>query len=286
MSRIGIFTDCICDLPDEYLKENGVEVMHFYIHTATGRFRDGDEITSGNILEYLESGNTLLKSNIPDPEEYKVFYERGLRKYDEIIHIATSDKAGLSFNHATASLGLMQEDDAKRITVIDSQHLSTGLGHMVLRAVHLRDMGKSAAEILDAMNKMKTKVSSTFIVPDADYLYNMGKVSKFVKILCKALSLHPVLYLKDGKISVKNMRTGNYEKAVMRYVNSELQHSDRIDKSKLFITHAGCPTKLLNQIKEIANGLCKFEEMTVTKASAAISSNCGPETVGVLFVYN
>ena len=286
MNRIGIMTDCICDLPEDYLEANGVEVMHFYIHTATGRFRDGDEITSGNILEYLESGNTLLKSNIPDPEEYKVFYERGLRKYDEIIHIATSDKAGLSFNHATASLALLREEDANRVTVIDSKHLSTGLGHMVLRAVQLRDEGKSSAEIIDAMDRMKAKVSSTFIVPDADYLYNMGKVSILVKILCKALSLHPVLYLKEGKISVKTMRVGNYEKAVMRYVNSELKHGDRIDTSKLFITHAGCPTKLLNQIRETANELCRFKEITVTKASAAISSNCGPETVGVLFVYN
>ena len=284
MGKIGISTDCICDLPEDYLRENGIDVMHFYIHTATGRFRDGDEITSGNILEYLESGNEILKSNIPDPEEYKEFYEDILTRYDEVVHIATSDKVGLSFNHATASLELLGEN-AKRVTIIDSGHLSTGLGHMVLKAVALRDSGKSAAEITEAMNEMRSKVSSTFIVPNADYLYHMGKVNKFVKYLSKILTLHPVLCLKNGKISVKSFRVGNYEKAVMRYVRSEFGQSSKIDKNQLFITHAGCPRKILSQITAAADWMCKFDDVTVTMASAAISSNCGPETVGVLFVY-
>lgn len=283
MRRTGVTTDCICDLPEDYLKANGVDVMHFYIHTATGRFRDGDEITSGNILEYLESGNEILRSNIPDPEEYRDFYERGLETYDEIIHIATSDKVGLSYQHATASLRLLGEK-ASRVTVIDSEHLSTGLGHMVLQAVALRDMGRSAAEIAQAMKEMKRRVSSTFIVPNADYLYRMGKVGKVVKGVSNIFLVHPVLCVKRGRITVKSLRVGNYERAVARYVRGELRNAKRIDKAQLFITHAGCPMKILSQIKEEAARLCPFERVTVTKASAAISTNCGPQTVGVLFV--
>ena len=280
--KTGVFTDCICDLPEDYLRANGVEVMHFYIYTATGRFRDGEEITSGNILEYLESGNHLLRSNIPDPEEYAKFYRQGLQNYDEIIHIATSAKAGLSYQNATQSLKLLGED-GKRVTVVDSEHLSSGLGHMVLQAVALRDSGKNAEEIARAMQEMKHRVSSTFIVPNADYLYNMGKVNRLVRDLSRLLMLHPVLHLKNGKIAVKTVGVGNYEKAVMRYVENEFKQHEKIDKKQLFITHAGCPTKLLSQITAVGRDLA-FESVSVTMASAAISSNCGPQTVGVLFV--
>ena len=283
MRRTGVSTDCICDLPDEYLKANGVDVMHFYIYTATGRFRDGEEITSGNILEYLKNGNRVLRSNVPDPEEYKSFYENTLKKYDEIIHIVTSGKVGQSYQNATAALKLLGED-ATRVVVVDSEHLSTGLGHMVLRAVALRDSGKSAAEIAEAMEAMKSKVSTSFIVPNADYLYRMGRVGKLVKSLSNTFALHPVLHMKDGRIIVQSLRVGNYEKAVMRYVRGQLRRAERIDKKQLFITHAGCPTKTLIRIKAEAEKLCPFEKMTVTKASAAISSNCGPRTVGILFI--
>lgn len=285
MKKIGILTDCICDLPDDYLKANGIDVMHFYIHTATGRFRDGDEITSENILEYLESGEVILKSNIPDPEEYKDFYEDALNRYDEVIHICTSDKVGLSYPNAKASLKLLGEDAKRRLTLINSTSLSTGLGHMVLRAVALRDSGKSVAEIVEACESIKSKISSSFIVPNAEYLYRMGYVGKGVDNLSKLLHIHPVLFIKNGKLGVKSFRIGNYEKAIMRYVRSELKHGDRIDQRQLFITHAGSPAKVISQIKAEAEKLCKFDRITVTKASAAISSNCGPETVGVLFVY-
>ena len=284
MKKIGISTDCICDLPEHFLKANGVDTMYFYIHTATGRFRDGIEITSENILEYLENGETILRSNVPDPEEYKAFFEKNLREYEEIIHIATSDRIGVSYPNATAALQLMGED-AKRVTLVNSRSVSSGLGHMVLRAVALRDQGKSVAEIVEGCESMKEKISSSFIVPNADYLHRMGYVGRGVKVLSRLLSIHPVLFVKNGKLSVKSFRTGNYEKAVMRYVRSELKHSESIDKRKLFITHAGCPTRILSQVKKEADRLCRFDEMTVTMASAAISSNCGPETVGVLFVY-
>ena len=67
-------------------------------------------------------------------------------------------------------------------------------------------------------------------------------------------------------------------------IRKKLRNSDKIDKTRLFITHAGLPAKSIEAIKSEINKLCSFEEITVTKASATVSSNCGPGTVGVLFV--
>ena len=284
MNKIGICTDCICDLPEDYLKSNGIDVMHFYIHTATGRFRDGEEISSENILEYLENGEAIVSSNIPEPEEYRDFYLRILTRYDEVIHIATSDKIGFSYRNATAAIGLLGEN-AKRVTLIDSGSVSSGMGHMVRRAVLMRDSGSSAAEIVKACEDMKVKISATFIVPNADYLYRMKKVNRVVRDLSRIFHIHPVLYTKNGKLTVKSFRAGNYEKAVMQYVKSEFKHGDKIDKGQLFITHAGSPAKIISRIRAASEDICRFDKVTVTKASAAISSNCGPQTVGVLFVY-
>ena len=80
MSKIGISTDCMCDLPAAYLETHGVDVMQFYIHTSTGRFRNESEITSENILEYLAMGNVIVKPNVPEPEECKVYFEELLMR--------------------------------------------------------------------------------------------------------------------------------------------------------------------------------------------------------------
>ncbi|MCH5192968.1 MAG: DegV family protein [Oscillospiraceae bacterium] len=285
MHKIGITTDCVCDLPEEYLEANDIDTVYFYITTETGRFRDGYEITSANVLEYLENGGEKAETNAPEPEEYKIFFEKALEKYDEIVHVSVSSQISLSCQNARAALKLMGED-GKKVTVIDSEHLSTGIGYMVIKAVEMRDSEKTAAEITNAAEDIKSKISTTFITLNADYLYRNGRVSKGVRNICSAFQLHPVLTVKNGNITLKAVRIGNYEKAIIRYVRGQLRHSSRIETKRLFITHAGCPVKMISQIKAESEKLCSFEEIIVTKASATISSNCGTGTVGVLFVYN
>ena len=282
MKKIGISTDCMCDLPADYLAANDIQVLQFYIHTATGRFWNGSEITSDNILEYLRSGNVMIRPNVPEPEECRAYFEQILTRYDEVIHITTSAKVGMSYPNAEAALELM-EGDAQRVTLIDSGGISTGLGHMVRLAVTLRDSGRSVAEIAAACQTMRGKISSSFIVPNVDYLHRMGYTIRGVRTLCKILRIRPVLCTRNGKLTVKAFQVGSYEKAVLRYVRGELL-SRRIERGQLFITHVGCPAKLLEQVRQEAGSIRRFDKITVTKASAIITSWCGPETVGILYV--
>lgn len=283
MKKIGISTDCMCDLPASYLAENGIDILQFYIHTATGRFWNESEITSNNILEYLGAGNVLLRSNVPEPEECRAYFEELLTRYDEVIHITTSDKVGLSHPNAQAALELMEEE-SDRISLINSGAVSTGLGHMVMLAVSMRDNGKSVAEIIEACDALRSKISCSFIVPNADYLHRMGYTIRGVRIFCNIFKIHPIISIKNGKLSAKAFQMGNYEKAVMRYIRGELRHGRRIDRKQLFITHVGCPATIIERIKAEVDSMRRFDNITVTKASAVISSWCGPETVGILFV--
>lgn len=282
MKKVGITTDCVCDLPEEYLKAKDVDLIHFYITTDTGRFKDGYEITSGNILEYLQGGGKA-ETRGPAPTDYQAFFEKNLKRCDELIHIGVSRHVGRAYENAMAALQRMGEA-GKRVTVIDSQHLSTGLGHLVTRAVEMRDGGCSATEIVEEMARLSGRVSTTFITESGESLRQNNQIGPRVARLCAFFALHPVLSVKNGRISLKMFRIGNYERSVMRYVRSELKRGDRIDGRRLFITHAGCKLRMIAQIKAEAERLCHFDEIVVTQASATVSGNCGPGTVGVVFI--
>ena len=154
MKKLGITTDCVCDLPDDYLKLHDVGIVYFYITTDRGRFKDGYEITSGNIIEYLEDGGEKAATNAPEPEEYREFFQDRLKECDELIHISISSKVSLSCKNASSALKLMGEQ-ADRVHVIDSKHLSTGMGHLVIKAVEMRDSGKAAEEICRELEQIK-----------------------------------------------------------------------------------------------------------------------------------
>lgn len=284
MKRLGITTDCVCDLPEQYYEIHDVGVVYFYIATNTGRFRDGYELDATNLIEYFDNGGEKAVTNAPDPYEYLEFFKKQLKKYGEIIHISITDKVSLSYQHALKALEIMG-DNGKRVHVVDSEHLSTGMGHIVLKAVEMRDSGSSVKEILEECEIMKNRVSTSFISNNADYLYRNGKVSKGVKDISSAFRVHPVLFLKNGKIALKTVEIGNFGKSVKRYIKKQLRHNKKIDKRRLFITHVGCTVKMISEIKDEVNKICTFDEVIVTKASATVTSNCGAGTIGVLFVY-
>lgn len=281
--KVGIVTDCGCDLPKNILSEYDVGILYFIIETETGVFSDTDEITAENIISYMEGGGEKALSSAPSVDVYRKTFEEYLKKYDEIIHIAISSTLSNSFERGNQAKKEMGEK-GERVHIFDSGHLSTGMGFLVIRAGELAGFGFDAGKILADLSELKERISTTFMAKNADYLYRKGLVSSRVKIVCSALNIHPVLEMKKGKLVLKGIKIGDYERAINSYIRGQLRKSGRIDKNRCFITHVGCSIRMINDIKKEIVSRCSFKELSVTKASATISSNCGPETFGLLFV--
>lgn len=280
--KIAITTDCTSDLNPELLKRFGIDVIYFYIYTDTGKFQDVSEITAANVFECMRRGGTT-RSVAPDPEEYKRFFEKKLKNCDEVIHVAISSGISLSCTNSAKALELMGENGS-RVHIVDTLQLSTGVGHLAIRAAELALAGKSSDEIIAELSELRNRVSTTFITMNAEYLYLNGKVSKKVERICNRLNIHPVLEMRGGQIKLKKVFFGNYENAMLRYIRSQLRGDSEIDVKRLFVTHAGCSVKELNAVQKTITSMIKFSEVYVTVASATISSNCGPHTIGVLYI--
>lgn len=283
MKRIGITADCACDLPEEYFEMHDVGVIYFYITTDTGRFRDGYEVDSQNIIEYLENGGKKADTDAPQPMEYELFFDKQLEKYDEIIHISLSDKLSLSYANALTALSFMGRD-GKRVSVIDSQQFSSGMAFLIIRAVEMREKGYSSAEITKECEHIRECISTSFIARNADCLCRSGLTGKTVGTVCSAMLIHPVLSMKKGRVALKTLEIGDYGRSVCSYIRNELRRSGRIDRQRVFITHAGCKAEMIAAVKNEVKKLCRFDEIIVAKASATISSNCGAGSIGVLFL--
>ncbi len=283
--KVGIVAECVCDLPKSYLTEHNIDIVYFLIETDRGVFTDTDEITAENILGYMQSGGNKSMSSAPEPEVYRKVFEKNLKKYEELVLVAIS--SGISRSVANAEQAVSEMGEAgKRVHIFDSKHLSTGLGHMVIKAAETAEMGMTAEEIISELSELRERVSTSFITENVDFLYRSGKVSEKIKKICGAFNIHPVLAMKNGELTLKSVGIGKYEKACSRYIRSELKNSDKIDKKRAFLTYAGCSVKMLERIKNEINGKCRFEKLVQTKASATISSNCGPNSFGVLFIRN
>lgn len=283
--KVGVVAECVCDLPKSYMREHNIDILYFLIETDNGIFTDTDEITAENILSYMQAGGIKSKSSAPAPEVYKSAFEKKLDKYDEVVLVTISSE--ISFSYANAGKAALEMGGrGKRVHIFDSGHLSAGLGHLVIKAVETAESGLSANEIIKELEELRDRVSTTFIAESTDFLYRNGRVSEKVKKICETFDIHPVLTMKNGKIVLKSVCFGRYEKACARYIRRELRNPDKIDKKRAFLTQAGCSVKMLERIRNEIHGRCCFEKLIQTKASATISSNCGPGSFGIFFIRN
>ncbi len=281
--KICVMTDCACDLPKSILKIYDINMVYFYIETEEGKFQDIHEITSENVFEYLSEEGKTTKTSPPSAEEFIRYFIKQLGRYDEIIYVTLSSKVSTSMQAVTKAATQMKMLD-KRIHIFDSKQLSTGTGLLALKAVEMAKEGKTSKEILLELEKMRTKICSTFIVKNLDYLYQNKRVNKQLKTICDFFNIHLVLQIKDGFMKIKSFQIGNYERSIVRYIKKELRNIPKEKIDRLCITYAGVNLETLKRLKVNLNGTTNMNTIMTIKASATTSGNCGPQTIGLIFI--
>lgn len=283
MHKIVITTECVADLPKELIEREEIGLIYYDIRTDRGLFRDTDEIDAENVMEYMSGGEKKAQSIIPSAIDYEMFFRELLKTHEEIVHIGISGNTSEAVGNAAKAIERLGKD-GKRVCLVDSCHLSSGLGLLVMEAARCRSQGMGSAEITDYIQKLIPKVSTSFITNDLEYLYYNGKVKKHTVKICNLLRFHPVLWMKDGKISLKKGYFGRYEKAAERYIASTLRQAKKIDDRMGFMTYAGCNHELRQWVKNEIGKYISFRELWEQQASATVSCNCGPLTFGIIFI--
>ena len=275
---ILVTTDSVCDLPESLVKEFGISVCPYYIHTDEGRFLDGQEIQPDELLMHI-AGGRKGSSQPPAAEDHERFFAEKLTDAQYVIHISMAKHVSEGYQNA-----LEAAKSFENVTVLDSGHLSSSLGLAVLCAAHMAEHHAAKEEIVEAVKRLEGFISSAFIINSTHMMCQSGRIPKRIQILCDALLLHPVLVLRKSRMEVGYMEMGSFSHVAKKYVRKTLQNTGNIDRRILFITYSGMDEKKLQYIQSLVRQYCPFERVYLQKASSAIASNCGPESFGLLFM--
>ena len=188
----------------------------------------------------------------------------------------------MEFNNFT--LRVMQIEDYENVYVVDTRNLSTGGGLLIIAAAEMANAGKSPAEIAKACEEMAQCVDASFVIDSLEFLYNGGRCSAVAAAGAAVLGLKPCITVKDGKMGVGKKYRGKFEKVLPMYINDRVGNGDGIRKGHIFITHAGCDPEIINACVDKVKELAPDANVMITRAGCTISSHCGRNTLGVLFI--
>ncbi|MCR5594910.1 MAG: DegV family EDD domain-containing protein [Lachnospiraceae bacterium] len=278
-TSILVTTDSVCDLPQNIVRKLHIPIVSYRVTTENGVFLDNTETNAREVIGYMESGNRLISSDAPSTKVYERFFADRLNEAQQILHITMAKNTSAGYENARAAASVFDN-----VTVVDSGHLSCGMGLMVLAAYRMASENRPLDVILEQLEKIKNKVESGFIVNDTEYLRRMGRLSDPIHNISKTLLLHPVIRLKNSGMHVKGIYNGNMDKCIYQYILKTLRYSAGIDNDVLFVAHVGMNESELDKICDMIKERYYFKNIICVQVSSAISLNAGPGTFGLLFM--
>ncbi|MCH5268551.1 MAG: DegV family EDD domain-containing protein, partial [Lachnospiraceae bacterium] len=276
---VMITAGSVCDLPGKLVEKYQIAIMPYRILTEGGDFLDGVETDTDGILSYMREAGKNIRSEEPEVEDMKDFFAEQLTRAGHIVHIAMTQHASAGYERV-----LKASKAFDNVTVMDSGHVSCGMGLLVLRAAEYAARGMSVDEIVKKTEEMKTQICTSFLVDSTEYMARSGLLSSKVDKICNALMLHPVLVMKKSRIKVGAVRMGGKDSVWKKYITTTLNTAGAIDTDRLFIAYAGLSEDELEDIRKQVEKKVGFGEVIFQKASPVISANCGPGTFGLMFM--
>ncbi len=278
--KVKIISDSTCDLSKEILEKYDINVLPLYVNFNDETKKDGIDACPEDIYEFVDKNGKLPTTSAANLGDYLDTFKYWREQGYEVVHFNISSDFSSSYRNAC-----LAAEEIDGVYVVDSRNLSTGQGLVVLHGAEMAMKGSSAKEIYESCNDITSKVEASFVVDSIDYLYKGGRCSALAAFGANLLKLKPCIEVKDGKMSPSKKYRGNISKVMINYVTDRLTGRDDIDKHRVFITHTKCEKEDVDNVRAKLKELCPdFEEILETTAGCTVTTHCGPNTLGVLFI--
>lgn len=281
MSSVKIVADSTCDLSHDLLELYDISVLPLMISMGEITKKDGLELVPEEIYRWSDETGQTPKTAAPTIGDAVSFLEPFVNAGLDIIFFGISESMSATCNVIRLAAQNLNYD---KVYVVDSKNLSTGIGLQVLRAAKMAKKGSTVLEILNDNSEIKDKVRASFVVNTLTYLHRGGRCSGVTALLANTLKLKPEIMVTEGKMVVGKKYRGNIKSALLKYVHDKEKQLLNADNDRVFITHSGCDQEIIEEIRQYIEDLNIFKEILITRAGGVISSHCGPNTLGVLYI--
>lgn len=273
-----IAVDSTCDLSRELIEESGIKILPLYVNLGEKSLKDGIEIVPEDIFKYVEETGNLPKTSAIPIGEFADAFEAMKKDGDALIYFSIG--SGFSSSCQNAKLAA---EEMENVYVVDTKNLSTGEGLLVLKASQMAREGISPEKIVEEMDALSDKVDASFVIEKLDFLHKGGRCSALTHLGANLLSIKPCIEVLDGKMTVGKKYRGKYISILEKYIEDKLVDTE-VDDEFAFFTYSESDPRYVEAGIEAVKKTGKFKKLYVTKAGCTITTHCGGNTMGVLFI--
>jgi DegV family protein with EDD domain len=201
---------------------------------------------------------------------------------ESIVSVHISGEMSSTIGGAT----LAAEESPVPVTVVDSRALGMVMGFAVVTGARLAAGGASAAEVADAVRATCAASTVVFYVDTLEYLRRGGRIGKAGAMVGSALSIKPILGLRDGHIvPLERVRTSS--RAIARLEDLAVVAATALPRGAtgvdVAVHHLDSPERAERLAERLRARLGEVE-VRVVELGAVVGAHVGPGTLAVAVV--
>lgn len=272
---IRIVTDSACDLPQKLADELQITIVPLTFRFDEEEFVDRASLTPAEFWARCSSSPVLPQTAAPAPGQFAQAYQDLAAAGASGILVVTIS-AELSATKQAAEQGVKEAGLSIPVTVVDSRSASMGEGINVIAAARLAKQGMSLDELSKTITDMSSRTRVWGALDTLENLKKNGRIGGAKALLASALSIKPIITVKDGKVA-EGGKQRTRSKA-LAFVVEQFKTAGEV--SNVAVLHAQCADvdAFVAQLRETYSG-----EIIIGDIGSVIGSHTGPGTIGVTY---
>ncbi len=285
MRDFVITADSNSDLPESYIKEKQIGIIPHYYDLEGITYGDEINLTPKEFYDKMRTGlmPTTMASN---PEVIRRTFKNYIDQGFEILHISFSSAlSGGCSNVVTGAQEICEENPGAKIVVIDTLNASMAEGMFIMKAVELKEQGKTMDEIVTWLEEHKQEFCVRFTVDDLGHLHRGGRISKTTAIIGSMINIKPILYINPEGQLVSLTTARGRKKSLSTICNDMIESMGKYTDSDdpICIAH-GDAFEDAKYLEELILAKLPNKKIIINYVSPSIGAHSGPGAIGLCFM--
>ena len=278
---VRIITDSAADFEPEEMEQMHVACIPLTVIFGTKEYQENVDLNKNQFYDLLRGSGEFPKTAQASPQLLKDLFRQADAVGDEAIYITIS--SGFSGTYQNAEM-LRQKLNLPSCYVVDSENGTGGQRMVVEYAVKLRDEGKTAKEIVSALEAMRKRVVLYACMDTLEYLYKGGRISGAVYRVGSLAQIKPILQVDaEGKLAIPAKVMGM--KKGMAFMCEKVKELPPDGEFPFYVMYTDDRVNGLALAERIRALGIEVPEERIINVGAAIGTHVGPKACGLVYVH-
>lgn len=283
MDKVAIVTDSAACLPEDVVREYGIEVVPLRFIYAGKVYRDGIDITPDKIYRIFPRAKNLPTTSSPSPGNYYEALEKVAQKHSKVLVITLSSKFSMAFDSAKIAAKITEEK-LKNIVVevVDCGTAAGAQGLVVLAAAKAARVEGSLTKVTEVAKNVMSRVNLIAFLDTLYYLAKGGRVPRVVAWANSLVKIKPIFQIAplSGEASIMKIVRTRPEaiKQLLELVKEKVEGKS----IHAIVMHSQSLAEAEN-LKErlVSHFLC--DEIYISDFTPVMGIHTGPGVLGIAF---